>query len=115
VEKQREERKVREREAAERAKLRKKKEPRLQAVYMSEENRRLVEGVLKQLQADSGSAAGEVAHASAEEEPSTLEAAAAADALSAQLQVSRWGCRASHSRRSARLSPASPVGCWGAR
>ena len=34
---------------AERAKLRKKKEPRLQAVYMSEENRRLVEGVLKQL------------------------------------------------------------------
>lgn len=73
---------------AERAKLRKKKEPRLQAVYMSEENRRLVEGVLKQLHADSGGAAVAVEHASVEEEDSTSEAAAAADALSTQMQVS---------------------------
>jgi hypothetical protein len=113
AEKQREERKVREREAAERAKLCKKKEPRLQAVYMSEDNRRLVEGVLKQLNADSGGAAVEVAPASAEEEPSSLEAAAAADALSAQLQVSRWGLSRQPQPVKRQAEPGYPSGVLG--
>jgi uncharacterized UBP type Zn finger protein len=81
---------------AERAKLRKKKEPVLQSVYMSEDNRRLVEGVLKQLHDDGADAVApdDDMDEAEEAEEATAAAAEAADALSMQLQT--MGFQAKH-------------------